>query len=221
MNRMKAAQYTLLLLLLVFPGIPNESHAADITWKVFLKYAQSPMHTATTREGGEFVLPRIQLSPGDAGAQAIVDALEGMRFLIPQAASPLEIRIWLNVAGSMFESARQKQVFLNMTVVVFVNGLPENSYRFPQGAPMSFTLPIEGLTSLLDRCSFTHRDDIVLAFDTGSAFTKDGIVTLNLTSGLSAEISHLSTIVGSRADILGLAPNSRMSTWSKIKLMFQ
>jgi hypothetical protein len=221
MNCMRAARYTLFLLLLAFSGIPSESLAADITWKVFLKYAQSPVYTATTREGEELVLPRISLSTGDAGAQGLVDALEGARLLIPQASSSLEIRITLNISGSAFEAARQKTVFLNMTLVAFVNGSPESSYRFPQGSPMTFSLSSEGLANLLDQCRFTRNDDIVLAFDTGSVFTKDGIVTHHLTSGLFAEISRLSTIVGSRADILGLAPSARVGTWSQIKLLFQ
>jgi hypothetical protein len=215
---MRAARYTLFLLLLAFSGIPSESLAADITWKVFLKYAQSPVYTATTREGEELVLPRITLS---SDAQGLADALEGARFLIPQASSPLEIRISLNIGGSAFEAARQKTVFLNMTLVAFVNGSPESSYRFPQGSPMTFSLSSEGLSYLLDQCRFTRNDDIVLAFDTGSVFTKDGIVTHHLTSGLFAEISRLSTIVGSRADILGLAPSARVGTWSQIKLLFQ
>ena len=218
MNRMRAARYTLFLLLLAFSGIPSESLAADITWKVFLKYAQSPVYTATTREGEELVLPRITLS---SDAQGLADALEGARFLIPQASSPLEIRISLNISGSAFEAARQKTVFLNMTLVAFVNGSPESSYRFPQGSPMTFSLSSEGLSYLLDQCRFTRNDDIVLAFDTGSAFTKDDIVTHHLTSGLTAEISRLSTIVGSRADILGLAPSTRIGTWSQIKLLFR
>jgi hypothetical protein len=218
---MKAVRYTFFLLLLVSHGTPSKSYAADITWKVFLKYAQTPVFTATTREGEELVLPRITLSSGDAGAQGLVDALERARFLIPQASNPLEIQIVLNIGGSAFETARQKQVFLNMTVGAIVNGSPESSYRFPQGSPMTFSLSSEGLAFLLDRCRFTRNDDIVLAFDTGSAFTKEGIVTRNLTTGLAAEISHLSTIVGSRADILGIAPSTRMSPWYQIKLLFR
>jgi hypothetical protein len=214
---MSAARYTIILFLLAISWSSPESYAADITWKVFLKNASSPLHTAVTRSGEEFVVPRLTIS----GGEEIADALENARFLIPNASNPLEIRIVLNISGSSFDTAHQKTMFLNMTVGAFVNGVPETSYRFPQGSPMVFSLTLDGLTSLLDLCGFTRNDDILLAFETGSAFTKDGIVTRHLTSGFQAEISHLSTIVGSKADLLGLSPDARPGTWGQIKLLFK
>ncbi len=198
-----------------------EAGAADIIWKLFLKYSSTPIYSSTTREGEELVLPRIALSGGDAGAQSLVDALENARLLVPRAANPLEIRITLNISGASFEQAHQKTVFLNMTTVTLVNGRTEDSYRFPSGSPMTLAIPSEGLTVLLDRCKFSRSDDLVLAFDNSGSFTKDGIVTRNYTSGLTAEISHLSTIVGSTTDVLGLTPNNRLSPWHQIKLLFK
>jgi hypothetical protein len=212
------ARYILGFLLAMVLGAPPESSAADITWKVFVSNAVSPACTATTREGEEFVMPGITIP---SGAQGIADALENARFLIPSASKPLEIHITLNIAGSDFEPIRQKPLFLNMTITVWSNGQPESSFQFPPGAPMIFTLGNDGLTSLLGRCHFSRSDDIVLAYDTGSAFSRDGIVTNPLTTSLTASISHLSTIVGSRTDLLGLSPSPQPSTWTQIKLLFQ
>lgn len=198
-----------------------ESGAADIIWKLYLKYSSTPIFSSTTGEGVELVLPRITLSGGDAGAQTLVDALENTKLLIPRAPSPLEIRITLNISGASFEQAHQKKAFLNMSVTTLVNGRVEDPYRFPTGSPMTVIIPPEGLGVLLDRCGFSRSDDIVLAFDNNGSFTKDGIVTRNYTSGLTAEIGHLSTIVGSTTNALGLSPNVRLKNWDYIKLLFK
>jgi len=198
-----------------------EACAADIVWKLYLKYSSNPFYSSTTREGEDLVLPRMSISGGDAGAQTIVDALENTRLNVPRASNPLEIRITLNISGASFEQAHQKKAFLNMSVTTLVNGRVEDSYRFPTGSPMKLSIPAEGLGVLLERGGFSRSDDLVLAFDNGGTFTKDGIVTRNYTSGLTAEIGNLSTIVGSTTDVLGLTPNSRLKNWDYIKLLFK
>ncbi len=214
----------ILLLLFAFASYPGNCSAADITWKMYLKRSPNPIFSTVTREGEECVFPRVSLPGSESSSQNIVDALANTRFLIPRlpVSRPTEIRITLNLAGSQFETSQQKTVFLNMTFNAYVDGRIEDPFRFSTGSPMEFSIPVEGFTYLLGLCGFSRSDDITLAYDTGSGFTKDGIETINSTSGLQAKkITHLSTIVGSRCDILNLPPNKSITPWLQIKIMFK
>ncbi|MHB9027731.1 MAG: hypothetical protein ACYC9O_03070 [Candidatus Latescibacterota bacterium] len=212
-----------LLLLFAFACSPGKCSAADITWKVYLKRSPNPVFFTVTREGEELVFPRISLSGAESGSQNIVDALVNTRFLVSRlpVSRPTEFRITLNTSGSRFETAQQKTVFLNMTVNAYIDGRIEEPFRFSVGSPMEFSIPVEGFTYLLSLCGFSRSDDITLAYATGSGFTRDGIVTENSTSGLQAKITHLSTIVGSRCDILNLPPSKSIKPWHQIKIMFK
>lgn len=207
-----------ILPLLFLLGSSTESPAADITWKVFLK--SQLVYSAVTPEGEELVLPRIVLPGSVSAAQAEIDALENTRLLIQRLpdSRPVEIQIALNISGSAFESIRQKNMFLNISVSPYRDGRPESLFSLPQ--PMVLTIPVAGLNSLLSQSGFSRGDDITLAFDAGGTFTRNGITANNLTSGLVSNISHLSTIVGSTSDLLGLPQNIQINTWGKIKLLF-
>jgi hypothetical protein len=214
-----------LLLLFAFACSPGKCSAADITWKVFLKHSPNPVFSTVTREGEELVFPRISLSGSESGSQNIMDALVNTRFLISRlpVSRPTELRITLNTAGAHFETAQQKTVFLNMTINAFIDGRIEEPFRFSSGSPMEFTIPVEGFSYLLGLCGFSRSDRrITLAYDNGSGFTRDGMETVNSTSGLQAKkITHLSTIVGSRCDILNLPGNQDITPWHQIKIMFK
>lgn len=213
----------LLIVLIGLIVLPATASAADITWKLFLKHGVQPLTSMVTREGEEFLIPRVSLSGTDSRAQGIVDALENVSFLISRVpdSRPLEIRVILNLDGSAFELPGGKNVFLNLTLEAYINGRREDPFRFPSGSPMEILIPVEGLNPLLSRCGFSRSDDLVLAFISGSGFTRDDIVTSNRTSGLQAKISHLSTIVGSRCDILNLKPSPSLSPWHQVKLLFR
>lgn len=208
-----------ILPLLFLLGSLSESLAADITWKIFLK--SQLVYSTVTREGEELVIPRISLSGSVSSAQGTVDALENTRFLIQRLpdSNPIEIRVVLNISGYLFDSVRQKTMFLNMTISPYRNGSLESPYTFPQ--PMVLTIPVAGLNTLLSQSGFSRGDDITLAFDSGGTFTRDGITASNRTSGLTANIQHLSTIVGSTCSLLNLTPTEQINTWGKIKLLFQ
>jgi hypothetical protein len=214
----------MLLLLFAFACSPGKCSAADITWKIYFKQSPNPVYSTVTREGEELIIPRISLPSAEAGPQNIADALVNTRFLVPRLpiSRPTEFRIILNTAGSQFEPARQKTVFLNMTINAFIDGRIEEPFRFSTGSPMEFSIPVEGFTYLLGLCGFSRNDELTLAYDTGSGFTRDGMETENSTSGLQAKkITHLSTFVGSRCDILNLPPNKSITPWHKIKIMFK
>lgn len=210
-----------LLPLLFLLGSPSVSLAADINWKVFLKNYQQPVYSVTSREGEEVTFPRIILPGAVSQAQGLADALENTRFLVPRLPDTrsIEIRVVLNVSGSQFEPVRQKAMFLNMSVTPYRDGQLMSPCTFPQ--PMVLSIPVTGLNYLLAQCGFSRSDDITLAFDAGGTFTRDGIITSNMTSGLSANIMHLSTIVGSTCELLDLPPTKSLSTWGKIKLLFR
>lgn len=212
-----------LLPLFFFLGSPSEIDAAGITWKVFLKYSSQPVFSTVTNEGEDLELPGIILPASESQAQGLVDALQHTRISVQRLpdSKPTEIRITLNISGSAFERVRQKTVFLNMSFAAYRNGSQENPFEFPQGSPMKLSIPVNGLTYLLSQCGFSRGDDITLAFDSGGTFTREGITTSNMTSGLTSDIEHLSTIVGSRCDILNLTPTEQIKTWGKIKIIFK
>ncbi len=215
--------YPFLTAFLLLIGLPATGSASSITWKLYLKFNNQPIASQVTREGEPFAVPRVSLSGANAHAQGILDALENATFLVQRTPDnrPLEIRITLNTDGAGFERSNGKPVFLNLTALVYVDGRVEDPFRFPTGAPLEFFLPVTGFTALLARCGFSRGDDIVLAYATGSGFTREDILTANLTSGLQAKISHLSTIVGSRCDILNLKPSPSLNKWHQIKLLFR
>ena len=203
----------------------SEAFAADITWKIYLKNQNEPVLTKDTQEGEEFSIPAIPLPAYASGAQKLIDALERTRFLIQQTpgSRPLEIRIILNCGSSSFDKAGSVVTFLNMTVEVLVNGKLQEPFRFPTGSPLVMTIPASGVDALLRLSDgdLKRGEDLVLAFDLGTRFSNEGITTSNTTSGISAGISHPSTIVGSRYDLLKLQPPVKINTWGKIKLLFQ
>jgi hypothetical protein len=205
----------------------SEADAADITWKIYLKQSQTqPILTVDTREGEDFIIPPVSLPSYVSDSQKLLDALERTRFLIEQTpgSRPIEIRIILNNQGGMFERARPDvPVFINITVDTYVDGRRDTSFRFLSNSPLIITIPSSGADALLrlTDSDLKRGDDLVLAFDLGTRFTIDGITTSNTTSGISASISHPSIIVGSRFDLLKLVPPAKISTWGKIKILFQ
>ncbi len=215
--------FSLRFVIVAFVCFLPKCAAADIAWKLFLKHNAQPVYSTVTRPGEEFTIPRISLPGSDSRAQGIVDALENAYFLVTQSpdSRPIEIRITLNISGSDFENALTKPVFFNMTMAAYLDGRFENSFRFSENAPLVFFIPAGGLNYLLGRRGFSRSDDLAMAYEIGAGFTREGIVTSNLTSGLSTRITSLSTVVGSRCDILNLMPSARMTTWQQIKLLFQ
>jgi hypothetical protein len=212
-------------LLLILTSV-SEAFAADIIWKIYLKQNQNEsVWMKETREGEEFSIPVITLPSYESGAQKLIDALERTRFLIQQTPSsqPLEIRIILNILGDVFENARDVPVFINITVDAYVDGRKESSLQFLTNSPMVMTIPASGVDALLRLCDsdLKRGEELVMAFDLGTRFSNEGITTSNTTSGILASISHPSTIVGSRYDLLKLQPPAKISTWGKIKILFQ
>ncbi|MDP2982496.1 MAG: hypothetical protein Q8O92_04105 [Candidatus Latescibacter sp.] len=206
----------------------SEAFAADITWKIYLEqYQTEPLNPPkATREGEEFSIPSISLPSYASGAQKLIYALERTRFLIQQTpgSRPIEIHIILNNQGDAFEKARPDvPVFINITIDVYVDGRKDSSFRFLSNSPLVMTIPSSGVDALLRLCDgdLKRGEDLVLAFDLGTRFSNEGITMSNTTSGISAGISHPSTIVGSRYDLLKLQPPVKINTWGKIKLLFQ
>lgn len=214
-------------LFLIFYPV-SEAFSADITWKIYLKqYQTEPLLTVDTREGEDFSIPVIPLPSYASDSQKLVDALVGTRFVIEQTPGfrPLEIRIILNDQGGAFQKPMSDvPVFLNITVDAYVDGRKETSLRFLSNSPLVITIPSLGVDALLRLSDgdLKRGDDLLLAYyDLGTRFSNEGITTSNTTSGIIAYITHPATIVGSRYDLLKLLSPSKISTWGKIKLLFQ
>ncbi|MFA6472118.1 MAG: hypothetical protein WCU00_08780 [Candidatus Latescibacterota bacterium] len=210
-------------LFLIFCPV-SEAFSADITWKVYLKqYPTEPLLTVDTREGEDFTIP---VRSYTSDAQKLMDALAGTRFVIEQTpvSRSLEIRIILNNQGSVFQKPRSNvPVFLNITVDAYVNGSKETSLRFLSNSPLVITIPSSGVDALLQLSDgdLKRGDDLLLAYVVGTRFSNEGITTSNTTSGITSYISHTSSIVGSTYELLNLQSPTKISTWGKIKILFQ
>jgi hypothetical protein len=213
-------------LFLIFCPV-SEAFSADITWKIYLKQnLNEPLLTVDTREGEDFTIPVITLPSYASDTQRLVDALERTRFVIDQTpvSRPLEIRIILNNQGGAFQKPRPDvPVFINITVDAYVDGRKDTSLRFLSNSPLVITIPSSGVDALLRLSDGDLRrgDDLLLAYDLGTRFSNDGITTSNTTSGITGYITNPSIIVGSRYDLLKLQPPGKISTWGKIKILFQ
>ena len=102
-------------------------------------------------------------------------------------------------------------------------GAEFDAYKLRRKFPLVMTIPAYGVDALLRLCDgdLKRGEDLMMAFDLGTRFSNEGITTNNTTSGISASVSHPSTIVGSRYDLLKLQPPAKISTWGKIKILFQ
>ena len=211
---------------LIFCSV-SEAFSADITWKVYLKqYQTEPFLTVDTREGEDFTIPLISLPASESDAQKLVDSLEKTRLVIGQTpvSRSLEIRIILNNQGSVFQKPRSNvPVFINITIEAWVDGRRDTSLRFLSNSPLVITIPSSGVDALfrLSDGELKRGEDLLLAYDLGTRFSNEGITTSSTTSGITATISQPSTIVGSTYELLNLQSPTKISTWGKIKILFQ
>jgi len=133
--------------------------ASEIEWKVFVKpYADSnPVLAKKTRVGEEFVIRESDLENVPSSSRDIVNALDGISFLIRQLPTekPVAIHIILNVSGNTFERIRGIPLFLNISFEAFVAGEKHDDLQFDR-SPMLLTIPKTGLNMLLSLCDVDH-----------------------------------------------------------------
>jgi len=212
--------------LIVFSGFVSEAYPAEIFWSLYLKpyMNEGPVHSSSLQEGQEFTIRDVHLTGGQTRSSELLDDLEGTTFLIQRSPvnQPLEIRIILNVQANTFESAGGIPTFLSISFGAYVNGRMEDNLKFSTGSPMVMTIHNgNSLDNLLEKGNCSRGDNIKFVFYNGGKFVADGIKTFNSSSGLSAEIGRISTVVGGLGDDFGFPSNSKYNTWGKIKLLFQ
>ncbi|MCE5249516.1 hypothetical protein LLG96_04770 [bacterium] len=210
---------------LLFNVFVSTAYSEEITWKLFLKpyIYDGPVLTKTLQTGQQFTIENYSLSGGQSKYSELMNALRGSTFSLAQlpTGKPAEIRIILNIASTAFERAGTIQPFINITFEVLISGRVEQDYRFASGAPLTMTIPSgSGLNYILDMGNCKRSDSIMFVFYNGRDFEKEGIETLNQTSGLSARIDHAATILGGTCSAFGFPPVSQFSTWRKIKELF-
>ena len=216
----------ILAALVVFSGFVSEAYPAEIVWSLYLKPYMNEGHvlSSSLQEGQEFTIRDVNLTGGQTRYSDLLDDLEGTTFLIQRSPvnQPLELRIILNVQASTFENAGGIPTFLNISFGAYVNGRMEDNLQFSTGSPMVMTIRNgNGLDNLLEKGGCSRGDNIKFVFYNGGKFDADGIKTYNSSSGLSAEIGRISTVVGGVGDDFGFPSNSKYNTWGKIKLLFQ
>jgi len=212
--------------LVAFSGFVSEAYPAEIIWSLYLKpfMNEGPVRSLSLQEGQEFTIRDVHLTGGQTRCRELLDELEGTTFLIQQSPvnQTLEIRIILNVQASIFDNAGGVLTFLNISFGAFVNGRMEDNLQFSTGSPMVMTIRSgTGLDNLLEKGDSSRSDNIKFVYYNGGRFDADGIKTYNSSSGLSAEISRISTVVGGVGEDLGFPSNSKYNTWGKIKMLFQ
>lgn len=202
----------------------SESFSSEIEWKLFLSTSNSnSIITTTTSTGEAFILDYADVSGNISGSKELLEALDGISFLIQQSpvSGLLSIHIILNVQGNRFENANGKNVCFNLNIEAYVNGTKENGHDFFRNSPLVMTIPKgNGLNYLLELGNF-NRSDILFVYYPGGKFDNDGIETISYASEMVVNIIHGSTIVAGINTDLGFPASVNHSTWYKIKKLFE
>ncbi len=207
-------------------GFSPVVHAADISWRLYLKPTlnQGPVLSKTLTEGQDFIIEDVILSGANISSREIMDDLDGVSFSLAQnpVAQTLELRLILNVGGSQFDKAGAAATFFNLTVDAYVGGRLQNAFRFSPGSPLTVTIPQgSGLDNLLGAGGMSRSDFLLFAYFEGSKFNRSGIDTYNQLGGLKASADHAATIVGGLGESFGFSPEFQLSPWHKIKELFK
>ncbi|MFH1007661.1 MAG: hypothetical protein V1800_09185 [Candidatus Latescibacterota bacterium] len=174
--------------------------------------------TTTISEGETYVVQSATL-PGLAAAyQPYWDALEGATMTIPIGAIDSDIVINVDVSNFVlleggFLNLGGEEIFLSLDYVV--EGYEGSQFNFNEGYPMVLTFPLDSeFAFLLQAVGLDLTSPLMLAYWAGGEFVT--VTTSSTETQLSAEISHLSTIVG----MAGTPISVEGGTWSRVKLLF-
>jgi len=216
-------RYAVIIVILAatLAGFARLSHA-DVEWKLFvLSNFSQPITVKTTGFGEPYLVNASDYAriPGDA--QDILSALEGVSFVLHQApsVSSVTIRIILNNSGGRFLKVNGLSLFLNITFEVYVNGVKNESISFDR-SPLELTIPSDALGSFLTLCEMSSNDLLCVYYE-GGKYSIDGVMTSNRAAEMVVKIDKPAQVLGGIGEKFNLPSNTRVDTWSKIKLLFR